>query len=221
MTSAASFNNTSAAAQASQRIIASNPATLKKSPLPASYTATSVSASASTIVTINSKNDPMPLLYKSAINAINEALRSGSGTDALQKAAGGDNTPDGTADRIVSMATGFFGEYQKQHPDEDSTTALSNFMNQIRSGFEKGFAEAGNILMSLGTMSDKISASLHKTHDLVTKGFDDFESAQKAAIASGKAPDSADGSSSPSAAGSAGSSTSDQAPQKQPDTVST
>ncbi len=145
MASAVSFNP-SAIAQASQNIFAGNPADLKKSPLPASY-GESVSMSASTMVTIASKNDPMPLVYKSAINAINEALKSGSGTDALQKAAGGDNSPEGTADRIVSMATGFLGEYQKQHPNEDSTTALNNFMNEIRSGFEKGFAEAGNILI--------------------------------------------------------------------------
>ncbi|WP_394779472.1 DUF5610 domain-containing protein [Undibacterium sp.] len=223
MTSAVSFNP-SAANHVSQNIFAANSADLKKSALPASYSeySESVNASASTKVTIASKNDPMPLVYKSAINAINEALKSGSGTDALQKAAGGDNSPEGTADRIVSMATGFLGEYQKQHPDEDSATALNNFMGEIRSGFEKGFAEAGKILMSLGTMNDKITASLHKTHDLVTKGFDDFESAQKAAIAAGKAADATDGSAPPDSA-STGSSTSastqDQSQQKQADAL--
>src|SRR5450830_1242827 len=62
---------------------------------------------ASLNVSIASQNDPLALVYKSAITSINEALQGQYGDDAVQNAASQDNSPEATASRIVSLSTGF------------------------------------------------------------------------------------------------------------------
>ncbi|WP_395406458.1 DUF5610 domain-containing protein [Pseudoduganella sp. UC29_106] len=59
-------------------------------------------------ISLQSENDPLALVYQSAINSINEHLQAEFGPDAIQNAAGQDNSPEGTAGRIVSLSTAFF-----------------------------------------------------------------------------------------------------------------
>ncbi len=137
---------------------------------------------ASLEVSIGAKNEPLALLYKSAIDGLNEVLKADLGENAIQNAMSQDNSSEGTAGRIVSLSTGFFEAYKTQHTGEDPETVLQNFMSTIRSGFEKGYQEAVDILEGLQVFEGNIATDIQKTYDLVLQGYADFESAQLAAI---------------------------------------
>lgn len=125
-------------------------------------------------VSLSSGNEPLALMLKSAIQGINEALAPTLGPDAIQNAMSQDNSPQGTADRILSLSTGFFEAYAKQNPDKDPETLVKDFVATIRSGFERGFNEASDILKGLNALGDDIKGSIDQTYALVQKGYDDF-----------------------------------------------
>ena len=129
-------------------------------------------------VSLNSENDPLALVYKSAITSINEQLEADFGPDAIQNAAGQDNSPEGTAGRIVSLSTAFFSAFQQQHSDLEGDESLNRFMDTIKGGIEKGFKEARDILQGLKVLGGDIAANIDKTYELVQKGLDDFVSKQ-------------------------------------------
>lgn len=131
-------------------------------------------------ISLNSENDPLALVYKSAITSINEQLQADFGPDALQNALGQDNSPEGTAGRIVSLSTAFFSAFQKQNSDLEGDEALNKFMDTIKDGIEKGFKEARDILQGLQVLNGDIATNIDKTYELVMKGLDDFASSQKA-----------------------------------------
>lgn len=137
---------------------------------------------ASISVSISSGNEPLALLLKSAIQGINEALAPEFGPDALQNAMSQDNSPEGTAGRILSTSTGFFDAYAQQHPEKDAETLVKDFVDLIRGGFEKGFQEASDILQGLGVLSGDIKAGIDKTYGLVQKGYDDFIASKTAEL---------------------------------------
>ena len=129
---------------------------------------------ASLNVSIGSENEPLALLYKTAITNINEALKGQYGDDAIQNAASQDNSAEATASRIVSLSTGFFDAFKKQNPDLDDDTALTKFMDTISGGMEKGFKEARDILEGLKVLGGDIAGNIDKTYELVQKGYADF-----------------------------------------------
>ncbi len=136
-------------------------------------------------VAISSQNEPLALLLKTAITGINDLLKPEFGENAIQNAAGQDNTPEGTAGRIVSLSTGFYEAYKSQHAGEDEATVLKNFMATIRGGFERGYQEAGDILKGMNVLEGDIASNIDKTYQLVQKGYADFEAAQSSkAVAS-------------------------------------
>ncbi|QPK63226.1 DUF5610 domain-containing protein [Methylomonas sp. LL1] len=137
---------------------------------------------ASLDVSIQSKNEPLALLLKTAITGINELLKSEFGVDAIQAAASQDNTPTGTAGRILSLSTGFFEAFKRNHSDENPNDVLTKFMDTIRSGFEKGAKEAQGILKSLGVLGGDIASNIDKTLELVRQGYIDFEDAQRSSL---------------------------------------
>ncbi len=133
-------------------------------------------------VSLQSKNEPLVLLLKSAITGINDLLRPQFGDNAIQVASSQDNTPSGTAGRIVSLSTGFYDAFKQQHPGEDASDVLTKFMDTIRGGFEKGAQEAQEILTGVGVLSGDIASNIDKTLALVKQGYADFESAQRASL---------------------------------------
>ena len=140
-------------------------------------------------VAISSGNESLALLYKSAINSINVVLKQERGDNAIQNAFGQDNSAEGTAGRIVSISTGFYEAFKRQHPGEDEADVLSNFMSTIKSGFEQGYKEAADILQGLGVLGGDIKSGIEKTYDLVLQGYADFESAQRSLLAGASAQD--------------------------------
>jgi len=131
---------------------------------------------ASLDVSISAGDNSMALLYRTAIDNINELLAPEFGPNALQAAMQQDNSPEATAERILSQSTAFFDAYARQHPNKDPEDTLRDFVSIIRGGFEKGYAEAANILTGLGVMGEgsPIAAEIGKTFELVQKGYDDF-----------------------------------------------
>jgi len=132
---------------------------------------------ASMNVSISSQNDPLALVYKSAITSINEALQADFGDDAVQNAASQDNSAEATANRIVSLSTSFFEAFKKQNPGMDNDAALEKFMGTISGGMEKGFSEARDILKGLNVLQGDIAGNIDKTYELVQKGYADFVAA--------------------------------------------
>jgi len=141
---------------------------------------------ASIDVSINAQNEPLTLLLKTAINGINDLLKPTFGENAIQNASSQDNTPDGTAGRIVALSTGFYETFKKQHPGENEADVLSQFMATIRSGFEQGYQEASGILQGMGVLNGDIAGNVDQTHALVLQGYADFEAAQNSQPATGE-----------------------------------
>lgn len=125
-------------------------------------------------VSIKAGDDSLALLYRSAIDRINEELEPLLGENAVQNAAAQDNSPEATADRILAFATGFFDAYAAQRPGDDAEQVARDFVDLIRGGFEKGFNEARDILQGLNVLGGEIESGIMKTFDLVHKGLDDF-----------------------------------------------
>lgn len=143
---------------------------------------------ASLEVSVKAGDDSMALLYRSAIDHINELLAPEFGPDALQAAMQQDNSAEATAGRIVSLSTAFFDRYAAQHADEDPETMLRNFVDLIRGGFEQGYGEAFDILQGLGVMGEDstVAEGIRKTYELVHKGYDDFLATRLAALKGAK-----------------------------------
>jgi len=125
---------------------------------------------------LNVGNDALGLLYKSAIEHLNDVLGPELGDNAIQRAydAGVDVSPEATAGRIVSMSTAFFGAYRELHPDLDLESALDAFTKLIGGGIDRGFAEARDVLDGLGVLGGDIAANIDRTYTLVQQGLKDF-----------------------------------------------
>ena len=133
---------------------------------------------ASMEVSIKSANTSLALLYRAAIDRINAELAPELGPNAIGDAAMPVGTPEATAGRILSMSTAFYDVYaaQAKNKDKDPETLARNFVDLIRSGFERGFGEARDILSGLGVLGEEspIEKGIHKTYALVMQGYDDF-----------------------------------------------
>ncbi|MDF0604157.1 DUF5610 domain-containing protein [Neisseriaceae bacterium TC5R-5] len=151
-------------------------------------------------VSLDSGQKGLSLVYRKAIDSINQILaqslapgQNAAGSDAstgavqggqqatpniLQQKLSEDNSPEATAQRILSGALGFFGAYAKQNPNDDPQKQASDFVDLVRGGFEKGFAEASGILKDLKVLNGSVAEDVQKTYDLVSKGFDNFLASQ-------------------------------------------
>jgi hypothetical protein len=148
---------------------------------------------ASLQVSINSQNDPLSLVYKSAIENINEVLKPELGDNALQTAMSQDNSPEGTAGRIVSFVTNLFDLYKQNNPDKDESTNADDYMQKILKGVDQGFKEARGILDSLKVLNGDIASNIDKTYDLVQKGLSDFLNKIKGGDQQGDGSDAGNG----------------------------
>lgn len=135
---------------------------------------------ASLSVSIASGNDPLALIYKTAITGINEQLKAQFGEDAIEHAVSQDNTPEGTANRIVALSTAFYETFKKQHLGQDDSQVLKTFLDTLRGGVDRGFKEARDILDGLKVLEGDIETNINKTYELVQQGFADFEAAHAA-----------------------------------------
>ena len=127
-------------------------------------------------VSLSSGNESLSLLFKTALEGINDALKDTFGDNAIQEAydSGLDVSPDATAERIVSLSTAFFGSFLEQHPELEVEEALVKFTDIISGGIDQGFAEAREILDGLQVLEGNIASNINKTYDLVQSGLAAF-----------------------------------------------
>ncbi len=131
---------------------------------------------ASMDVSIQSGDSSLALLYRTAIDRINELLGPELGPNAIGNASSQDNSPEGTAGRILALSTALYDAYAARHPGKDAGTVARDFVALIRGGFETGFNEARDILSGLGVLGEgsPVASGIQKTYELVMKGYDDF-----------------------------------------------
>lgn len=127
-------------------------------------------------VSLRSNNDSLSLLYKTALEGINAELEPVMGENAAQKIydSGIDTSPEATAERIVAFATGFYGRYKELNPDKSEEENLTEFLNIIGGGIDKGFADAKDILKGLKVYEGEVESGVDKTYGLVMQGLNSF-----------------------------------------------
>ncbi|MBO1271875.1 MULTISPECIES: DUF5610 domain-containing protein [unclassified Shewanella] len=127
-------------------------------------------------VTISSGDKPMQLLYRTAIDAINQKLKASMGETAFQQQQQQqvDYSPEATAGRIVDFATKFYTTYQQQNADKSPEDQLNGFMDIIGGAIDKGFSEARNILDKLKVLDGDIADGVDATYSHVQKGLQAF-----------------------------------------------
>ncbi|MEO5935160.1 MAG: DUF5610 domain-containing protein [Duganella sp.] len=135
---------------------------------------------ASLTVSLNSSNEPLSVLLKTALTGINEALKDQFGENAIESAVSQDNTPEGTASRIVSLSTAFYDAFKQQNPGEDEEVLLNKFIDTLKKGVDQGFGEARDVLQGLKVLGGEVAGNIDKTYELVQKGYDDFIAARLA-----------------------------------------
>ncbi len=121
--------------------------------------------------------NPLDLLYKTAIEEINKQLEPAFGENAAQSAYDSDLdvSPEATAQRIVQGATGFYQAFKEQNSQLDNEQSLDKFMSIISSGIETGFEEAKSILDSLKALEGEIETDINSTFDFVQNGLTQFK----------------------------------------------
>lgn len=126
---------------------------------------------------IKSQDGSIALVLKTALENINEALEPTLGANAIQNAAdsGLDVSPEATAERIVSLSTGFFDAFQAQHSNRSFEENLSSFIEVISGGIDKGFSEARDILSGLKVLEGDIASNIDATYTLVQEKLAAFE----------------------------------------------
>lgn len=133
---------------------------------------------ASMDVSIQSGDSSLALLYRTAIDRINEYLEPELGPNAIGGKDAPDGSPEATAGRILSLSTAFYDAYaaQPKNKDKDAETMARDFVDLIRGGFERGFGEAREILGGLGVLGEDspVEQGINKTYALVMQGYDDF-----------------------------------------------
>lgn len=127
-------------------------------------------------VNLSSSDKPMMLLYRAAIEAINEELAPTMGDKAIQNAYdnGVDTSPEATAERIVDFATQFFSVHQEQNSNMDFDEQLNSFMDIIGGAIDQGFTEAKDILEGLQVLEGDIATGVDQTYSLVQEGLQAF-----------------------------------------------
>lgn len=130
-------------------------------------------------VSINAKEQSMALLYRHAIDAIDTELDAvlGENIQPEKKPVMGtwDFSPAETAQRIVNVATAYFGLYQQQSSDKDVTTQLTTFVDKVSSAIDSGFKQANSSFKGLKALDDSLASGIEQTYELIQQGLAKFK----------------------------------------------
>ncbi|MFT7127968.1 MAG: hypothetical protein ACI89U_000073 [Gammaproteobacteria bacterium] len=130
---------------------------------------------------LSSRNEPLSLLYKTALEALRQELEPILGGKTIEEAHenGLDTSPEATAERIVSLSTGFFSRFKEQNPELTAQEQIVSFSEIVSKGIDKGFSEAREILDGLKVLKEgDIAENIDKTYELVQQGLQDFRENQ-------------------------------------------
>lgn len=95
-----------------------------------------------------------------------------SGTPSFDSSL--DLSPEATADRIVGMALGLRGVYDRLHEGQSEEERRSGFEEAIRRGISEGFGHATGVLSGLGFLEGEIQDNVDRTWDLVQLKLDEI-----------------------------------------------
>ena len=171
----------------SQSLIASISVTRTQSSSSSQLVSPGGSQSSSVLLNVGQQIDAnyvQTVLDTSLTDKINGAFQSaGMDTNVESLLSSGlDFSPQATADRIVGMATSFFGAFQLNHQGQEKGIQIEGFTSLVKDAVKAGFEEAGSILSGIGDISPEIAADIDETFSLVMKGLDDFAEEQESAL---------------------------------------
>ncbi len=94
-----------------------------------------------------------------------------------------DTSAEGTANRILGGVTGYiFGAFELSRGELQSAD-LDEFEREALRGFERGFAQAKELIEGLGARSPELATDLDRTAELVRSGIHDFVEERRSALA--------------------------------------
>ena len=121
----------------------------------------------------------LSITARKILDKLNEILKADL-PEGIQSLKPENHTPEKTADRIVAGATGLFGIFERQNPNLEGEELLTQFMDTIRSGIDKGYEEAFNILEGLGAFEfDGVKAGVEETKVLIEEKLQAFENQKR------------------------------------------
>ncbi|SFC05296.1 hypothetical protein SAMN05660443_1337 [Marinospirillum celere] len=123
--------------------------------------------------------------YQEVVIKLEEVLRKELGDDnfSLEKLAAKTSgvegqedywSPEKTADRIVTGATGYFEAFKKQNPSLSEEEALDKFMDIITPAIDRGFNQAKEILQGFEIFKGDVQENAERTLELVHEKLDLF-----------------------------------------------
>ena len=118
------------------------------------------------------------------LNAMFKEAGMDTTVDSLLK-SGLDFSPEATANRIVELATGFFGQYQANNQGTEEGEQIKGFVEMIKGAVEQGFAGAQEMLEGLGEIDSDVQGGIDKTFNLAMKEIDDWASGWAEKVATG------------------------------------
>jgi hypothetical protein len=124
----------------------------------------------------DSLNDKLNAMFKEAgmDTTVDNLLKSGL-----------DFSPEATANRIVELATGFFGQYKANNQGTEEGEQIKGFVEMIKGAVEQGFAGAQEMLEGLGEIDSDVQGGIDKTFNLAMKEIDDWASGWAEKVATG------------------------------------
>ena len=125
-------------------------------------------------LTFSIKNNELQLLYKSAIDRLNEILSPILGEDGLESVEPDDYSPEAVAERVVQFSTAFFESYKTKNPHLSEAEALDKFMAIIEGAIDQGIGEAAEILDGMKILEGKVETDIERTYELIKEGLERF-----------------------------------------------
>jgi hypothetical protein len=120
-------------------------------------------------VTISDEYEsPQQILNQKILAALNNEITASGGTK-IEDLNPADYTPDNVAKTILD----FIKLGLSQVPEGD-TQAREDLLNQARSGVEKGFSDARDILSGLGVLEGTIAEDIDQTYEMIMQGLDEL-----------------------------------------------
>lgn len=129
------------------------------------------------------RTDRVSISAESALRLSNKILETAMGQQMkasflaagvnLSDGVGMDFSPEATAKRIASFATGLLGVFRQQNPNLSETEVVDKFEETIRGAVDKGYQEAQQMLGTMNLPGSATSQSA-QTMGLVHQQFDDF-----------------------------------------------
>lgn len=130
-------------------------------------------------VSLTAGEEPMALVFKTAVDGMNEQLGGQTSTAVVAQ----DASPQVTSARIVAMSVAFYHAFRMQHLGDPEDLVLQEFMQAIRRGIDSGFGEARTVLRGLDALDAPTAAAIDVTYLLVQDGLAGLDRTHAGALA--------------------------------------